>query len=120
MTAQEQTTPPAISDMTNASADPVRLVSVVAIHSVAQTVDSAVLLRGHTEAARQVDVMAETSGKVISTPLRKGAYIEAGQTLCQLNPGTHESRLNETKARLTEAEARLPEAQARALGPPPH
>jgi multidrug efflux system membrane fusion protein len=92
------------------------LVSVVAIHSTARTVDSAVMLRGRTEAARQVTVMAETSGKVVSEPLRKGAYIEAGQTLCQLDSGTRESRLAEAKARLTEAEARLPEAMANAAG----
>lgn len=98
------------------SADPARNVSVVAIKSVAQTVDSAVLLRGRTEAARQVNVMAETSGKVVSKPLRKGAYIEAGQTLCQLDSGTRESLLAEAKARQTEANARLPEANARTTG----
>ncbi|WP_428545966.1 efflux RND transporter periplasmic adaptor subunit [Profundibacter sp.] len=92
------------------------LVSVVAIHSTARTVDSAVMLRGRTEAARQVTVMAETSGKVVSEPLRKGAYIEAGQTLCQLDSGTRESRLAEAKARLIEAQARLPEAIASATG----
>lgn len=104
----EDTVPP--------SADPGRLVSVVAIKSMAQSVDSAVLLRGRTEAVRQIDVMAETSGKVVSKPLRKGAYIEAGQTLCQLDPGIRESRLLEAKARLIEAKARLPEAQAQASG----
>jgi len=109
------------ADMTKDTAvppsdDPSRLVSVVAIKSVAQTVDSAVLLRGRTEAARQVNVMAETSGKVVSAPLRKGAYIEAGQTLCQLDPGTRESRLAEAKARQVEANARLPEARARTTG----
>ena len=96
--------------------DPVHLVSVVAINSTAQTVDSAVMLRGRTEAARQVNVMAETSGKVISTPLRKGSYIEAGQILCQLDKGTRESRLAEAKARQIEANARLPEAMARLAG----
>ena len=95
---------------------PENRVSVIALHSTAQTIDSAILLRGRTEAARQVNVMAETSGKVVSTPLRKGAYIEAGQTMCQLDPGTRESRLQEAKARLIEAQARLPEAQARAAG----
>lgn len=88
--------------------------SVVAIHSVARQVENAILLRGQTEAARQVNVMAETSGKVISEPLRKGAYVEAGQVLCRLDPGTRESSLTEAKARLTEAKARLPEAQANA------
>ncbi len=101
---------------TTPAADAAPLVSVVAIHSTAQTVDSAVMLRGRTEAARQVTVMAETSGKVVSDPLRKGAYIEAGQTLCQLDPGTRKSRLDEAKARLTEAQSRLPEAMARITG----
>ncbi len=109
-TGETQETPAA------AAAEPAALVSVVAIHSSAQTIDSAVMLRGRTEAARQVTVMAETSGKVVSEPLRKGAYIEAGQTLCQLDPGTRESRLAEAKARLTEAESRLPEAIASAAG----
>ncbi len=96
--------------------DPRHIVSVVAVNSVAKTIDSAVLLRGRTEAARQVIVMAETSGKVVSTPLRKGAYIEAGQILCQLDPGTRESTLAEAKARQIEADARLPEANARTAG----
>ena len=110
---------PADMDADNAvtpTADPARLVSVVVFASVAQTIDSAVLLRGRTEAARQVNVMAETSGKVVSDPLRKGAYIEAGQLLCQLDPGSRESRLAEAKARLTEANARLPEAKAKVAG----
>ena len=37
-------------------------VGVVAIASVAQIVDRAVILRGQTEAARQVTIAAETSG----------------------------------------------------------
>lgn len=111
-----QTLQPAELQAVTPAADPVRLVTVVAINSVAQTVNSAVLLRGRTEAARQVNVMAETSGKVISSPLRKGAYIEAGQVLCQLDPGTRQSRLDEAKARQIEANARMPEANARAMG----
>ncbi len=85
---------------------------VVAMHSVAQTIDSAVVLRGRTEAARQVTVAAETSGLVISEPLRKGAMVEAGQEMCQLDPGTRQASLAEARARLTEAEGRIPEAEA--------
>lgn len=80
------------------------VVSVVAIRSSAQAVESGVLLRGRTEAARQVDVRAETSGLVISEPLRKGASVEAGQVLCRLDPGTREAQLAEARARLTEAQ----------------
>ena len=88
-------------------------VRVVALASEARSVESAVVLRGRTEAAREVTVAAETSGQVVSDPLRKGAFVEAGDQLCTLDPGTREAVLDETRARLTEARARLPEAEAR-------
>lgn len=79
-------------------------VSVVALVSQAQTIDSAVILRGRTEPMRQVAVSAEGAGKVISPPLRRGARVVAGQTLCELDPGTLEVSLAEARARLREAE----------------
>ncbi|MEL6167732.1 MAG: efflux RND transporter periplasmic adaptor subunit [Pseudomonadota bacterium] len=88
-------------------------VPVVAVRSDARVIDSAVLLRGRTEAARQVDVRAETSGLVISDPIRKGASVDEGALLCTLDPGTREIALEEAEARLDEAAARLPESQAR-------
>ncbi|WP_093419616.1 efflux RND transporter periplasmic adaptor subunit [Tranquillimonas alkanivorans] len=88
-------------------------VPVVAMRSQAQSIDSAVLVRGRTEAARQVDVRAETSGKITSEPLRKGAFVDEGEVLCRLDPGTREVALAEAAARLTEARATRPEAEAR-------
>ena len=88
-------------------------VSVVAFRSQAQTVDGAVILRGRTEAARQVELRAETSGQIISEPARRGSSVEAGDVLCHLDPGTRQIALNEAQARLREAAARLPEAEAR-------
>lgn len=79
-------------------------VSVVAMRSVAQTVESGIILRGRTEAARKVNVRAETTGLVVSEPLRKGSVVEAGQLLCELDPGTRQAQLTEAKARLAEAE----------------
>ena len=90
-----------------------RIVSVVAMRSKAINVDSAVVLRGRTEAARQVDVRSETTGLVNSEPLRKGAYVEQGQLLCEIDPGTRLTALAEAEARLPEAQSRLPEAQGR-------
>ena len=63
------------------------------------------MLRGRTEAARRVDVRAETSGLVISEPLRRGATISAGETLCEIEPGNRPAQLAEAEARLLEAEA---------------
>lgn len=79
-------------------------VSVVVLRSNARTVENGIVLRGRTEAARKVDVRAETGGLVISEPLRKGAQVEAGQLLCELDPGTRMAQLNEARARLAEAE----------------
>lgn len=87
-------------------------VGVVAFRSSAQVIDSAVIMRGRTEAARQVTVAAEISGLVISEPLRKGAFVNAGEQLCQLDPGTRQASLDEARARLAEAEGRVPEARA--------
>ena len=69
-------------------------------------------MRGRTEAARQVTVAAETSGLVISEPLRKGAFVNEGDLLCELDPGTRQASLAEARARLAEAEGRIPEVQA--------
>ncbi|MGO4907781.1 efflux RND transporter periplasmic adaptor subunit [Pseudorhodobacter sp. W20_MBD10_FR17] len=90
-----------------------RRVSVLVQHSTAQLVDNAILARGRTEAARQVEVKSETAGLVVSEPLRRGAYVSAGQPLCVLDMGTRAAQLKEAQARLMEATSRLPEAQAR-------
>ncbi len=87
-------------------------VGVVAIHSVAQTIDSAVVMRGRTEAAREVTVAAETTGRMISEPLRKGAFVNEGDVLCRLDPGTREASLLQAQGGLAEAEGRIPEAEA--------
>ncbi|WP_296762081.1 efflux RND transporter periplasmic adaptor subunit [Sediminimonas sp.] len=88
-------------------------VSVVAERFTAKTVDDAVILRGETQAYRQVEVRAETSGNVVSEPLRKGAEIDAGEVLCRIDEGTRKAQLKETEARLNEARARVPEVESR-------
>jgi membrane fusion protein, multidrug efflux system len=109
-------------DETADSADSDGLIKVVVRRSIAREIDSAVILRGQTQATRQVDVKAETSSTVLSPPLRKGAFVQAGEVLCELDPGTRKSALADARARLaeaiagkTEAEARVPEAEARVI-----
>jgi len=86
---------------------------VVVQRSTARAVDSSVTLRGRTEADRTVELRAETSGLVISEPLRRGASVEKGDLLCRLDPAAREAALREAEARLSEAKARVPEAEAR-------
>lgn len=89
------------------------LISVVVRRSEAQITENAVVLRGRTEALRMVDVASETSGRIISTPIRAGAFVEEGQVMCEIDPGTSGTALEEAQARLGEAQARVPEAEAR-------
>ena len=86
------------------SEDMAGAVSVQVMASTAQQVDQGVLTRGQTEAARRVDVRAETTGPVISEPLRRGALVQAGDVLCRLDPGTRAANLSEAEARLAEAQ----------------
>lgn len=88
-------------------------VKVVTQLLTAQNIDGAVLLRGQTAAARQVDVRAETSAVVVSEPLRKGTHIEKDQIMCHLDEGTRQAALAQTRAQLSEAESRVPESEAR-------
>ncbi|MDA9116042.1 efflux RND transporter periplasmic adaptor subunit, partial [Planktomarina temperata] len=91
------------------------MVSVAVLPSTAQNVDSAVTVRGETRATRQVDLRAETNGRVISQPLRKGATVRADQPMCEIDPGTRGMSLAEAEARLAESRARVPEAEARVI-----
>lgn len=88
-------------------------IGVVALRSRARAVDSAVIVRGQSQAARMVQLRAETSAPVVSEPLRKGTAVKAGDVLCRLDPGTREAALSEARARLDEARAALPAAEAR-------
>ncbi|MCC5971444.1 MAG: efflux RND transporter periplasmic adaptor subunit [Pararhodobacter sp.] len=67
-------------------------------------IESAVILRGRTSAARQVEVRSETSGLVVSPPIARGSSVQAGDMLCELAPGTRAASLTEAEARLAEAE----------------
>lgn len=97
---------------TQAAAPASDAIRVSVIYSAAERVDSAVVLRGRTEAAREVVVASETTGQVISDPLRRGAMVEAGDIMCELDPGTRQANLAEARARLAEAMGRVPEAEA--------
>ncbi len=107
-TTQNETTPQ------SPPADPTSaIVKVVAQPSQARMIDSAVILRGETQAARSVTVRAETSGQIINDPLRKGRMVAAGDVLCQIDPGVRSSALADARARLASAQARIPETAAR-------
>lgn len=96
---------PAAAQDTADAAEEKPPVSVVVRKSTAQEVTRGIVLRGQTEAFRSVEVKAETTGTVVTQPLRKGTMIAEDELLCELDSGTKEASLAEARARLAEAEA---------------
>lgn len=108
---------PALMALAGADSDPVQDAAAPeapggvtgAIRVVVQSIqereiEAGVMLRGRTEAARRVEVRAETTGPVISEPRPRGATVAAGELLCEIDPGTRRASLVEAQARLSEAE----------------
>lgn len=77
-----------------------KAVSVLVQKSNEQEVTNGILLRGQTEAFKSVQVKAETSGSVISQPIRKGTFVKNGELLCELEVGTKSDVLAEAKEAL--------------------
>ena len=101
-----------VSTETGSITETPSLVKVVVQTSQEQSIENAVVLRGRTEAARSVIVRTETSGSVVSEPLRKGSYVNEGDILCKISQGTRVATVNEAKARIIQAEASVPQAEA--------
>jgi multidrug efflux system membrane fusion protein len=95
--AEAAAAPAAVEDMP---------VAVVALHASAETVATAIVMRGRTEAFRKVQVMSQVSGLVISLPRRSGTVIAKGDVLCEIDPADRLVALNEARAWLAEADAR--------------
>ena len=62
-------------------------------------------LRGFTEAARKIEVRAQTSGLAISESVPKGSRVKEGDILCRIEPGDRPARLEGARARMAQAEA---------------
>lgn len=84
---------------------------VVILPSRAEVISNAVRLRGRSEATRFVEIRAETSGRIISDPIKAGQSVTAGDILCQIDEGTRAAALAEAEAARSTAEAQLAAAQ---------
>jgi multidrug efflux system membrane fusion protein len=62
-----------------------------------------VRVRGVTQATRLVDVRSETSGKVIATPVLRGARVKQGDVLCELAVDSRAADLLEARSREEQA-----------------
>ncbi|MEM7424024.1 MAG: efflux RND transporter periplasmic adaptor subunit [Pseudomonadota bacterium] len=94
-------------DASAGALDPVAeaAVPVMVMESRAQPTQSKLLVTGRTRAVRNIHVAAQTTGQVVSQPLRRGARVVEGDVLCRLDEGIRAAELAEAEAALVEAEA---------------
>lgn len=64
-----------------------------------QTYTQTVAVRGRTQANRLVNVRSEASGRVIGTPVPRGAQANEGDILCELATDNREAELQEAVSR---------------------
>ncbi len=79
------------------------LLKVEVIRSASEDIASGIALSGKVEAARKLEVRAETSGQVISEPIASGTAVRKDDILCELDPGTRQASLSQAIAGLDTA-----------------
>lgn len=70
------------------------------------------VINGHTEAERAVDIKAETSGRIISVLVEQGSTVAAGDILAEIDMRDREARLAEARARLEQRKIEYSAARA--------
>jgi len=94
-----------ISSSQARGAAPKKLFAVQTRLITARPRDASLVLRGRTEADAKVSVMAETSGVVQRTPVKKGSFVEKGTLLCELEPAARAATVAQYEAALAKAMA---------------
>ncbi|MEM9388165.1 MAG: efflux RND transporter periplasmic adaptor subunit [Pseudomonadota bacterium] len=92
-----------------------RLTRVQYQEEFAQRIERRLLVSGRTEASREVQVKAQTSGRIDSTVAERGARLNGGQEVLRLDLGDREARLIQAKALVRQRE--LEYASNKALKP---
>jgi multidrug efflux system membrane fusion protein len=110
LTSDESVTPAgATSEMAAPAAPPLARVRVRQQTAEPRIVE--IVLRGQTVANREVELRAETRGKVIAVPAEKGALVHTGDVIAQLSDDDRKARLDQTKALLAQREIEYDNAQ---------
>lgn len=73
----------------------------------AETMQDQIVLQGAMEAARTIEIRAETQGIVDKIYAKKGAQLQAGQSILSLAMNDREARLKKAKAELRVRQAEL-------------
>jgi RND family efflux transporter MFP subunit len=72
-----------------------------------QPIDRFVRVTGSLAADEQADVAAETTGRIVSTPVERGTRVQAGAVLARISATEADASLREAEANAAQIEARL-------------
>src|SRR5688572_29875187 len=89
---------------TSAASDPGAVPKVRTMSVTAEPVARTLNVSGRTAPARTVELKAETNGRVVEVPVRRGSRVRAGEVLIRLDAGERVARLDEAWARVRQRE----------------
>ena len=89
------------------------VVQVSAARAIGKQVAVTLSETGSFVAEESSEVAPAVSGRVIRTPVSVGAFVKAGDVICELDHRDAELKLTQYKAQLAEAQASLRQAQSR-------
>lgn len=95
------------SSSTGALSTPPGAIEVVTVRAMEETVARTFQLSGTLQAEEQADVGAETTGRVVETPVERGTPVARGAVLVRLLATEAEARLREAEANAAHLEATL-------------
>jgi RND family efflux transporter MFP subunit len=72
-----------------------------------RAVDRYLAVTGSLMADEQAEVSAETAGRVVATPIERGAPVQQGTLLARISPAETSAQLQEAEANAAQIEARL-------------
>lgn len=90
-------------------------IAVTTVVVVARPVSGLISVSGTLTAEDDADVAAEVSGRIVSTPVERGARVEAGAELIHVAAAEAEAQAIEAQANAAQIEARLGIASAAAF-----
>ena len=110
--ASAETVTPLSTAPTGDEGPEARPITVTIAESIARPSVTELIVRGRTTANRNIRVAAETNGRVVSEPKRRGALVREGEVICRLDPGVRMAELAEAEASLAEAQIEATAANA--------
>ncbi|HTB18531.1 MAG TPA: efflux RND transporter periplasmic adaptor subunit [Bryobacteraceae bacterium] len=98
--------------LTEAATGPAKMLKVATVRAVTRQVSSSVQVTGSFLAEESSDVAPPAAGRVISTPVDAGAFVNEGQVLAKLEDRDAQLRLQAAQASEQQAEASLRQAES--------